>query len=68
MAGHLDHFVELRNQAGDAGAGLEAVLEGYALLSHETSHQSHGTDLVALVHRGAPSAEQSISSRNWSGT
>jgi len=52
VAGHLEHLVELRDKAGDAGAGLEAVLEGYALVSHETSHQNHGTDLVALVHQG----------------
>ena len=49
---HLDHLVELRDQAGDAGEALEAVLGAYALISHEISHQHHGTDLVALVHQG----------------
>ena len=48
--GHLEHLAEVRDQAGDAGERLEAVLKAYALISHE--HQRHGTDLVALLHRG----------------
>jgi AcrR family transcriptional regulator len=47
---HLDRLVELRDSAGDAGDGLEAVLEGYALLCHDGPHRRYGTDLVALVH------------------
>jgi len=52
VAGHLDQLAKLRDQAGDPGEGLEAVLEAYALISHETSRKHHGTDLSALVHRG----------------
>jgi len=50
VTGHLDQLVALREQAGDAGQRLRAVLEAYALLSHEVSHRDHGSDLVALVH------------------
>jgi len=48
VAGHLEHLAEIRDQAGDPGERLEAVLEAYALISHER----HGTELVALLHRG----------------
>ena len=47
VAGHLEHLAEVRDQAGDAGERLEAVLEAYALMSHE----HHGTELAALLHR-----------------
>ena len=47
---HLEHLAELRDQAGDATERLEAVLEAYALLSHHREH--HGTELLALLHRG----------------
>jgi len=50
VAGHLEHLAELRDQAGDAGERLEAVLETYVLISHHREH--HGTELAALVHRG----------------
>jgi len=52
VADHLDHLAGLRSQAGGAGHPLRAVLEAYALIIHEVSHQHHGADLVALVHRG----------------
>ncbi|MGH2435854.1 MAG: TetR/AcrR family transcriptional regulator [bacterium] len=45
---HFEHLVEVRNQAGDADERLEAVLEAFALISHE----HHGTELAALLHRG----------------
>jgi AcrR family transcriptional regulator len=48
VAGHLEYLAEVRDQAGDAGERLEAVLEAYALISHEY----HGTELAALLHRG----------------
>src|SRR5687768_2488734 len=38
IAGHLEHLAEVRDQAGDPGQRLEAVLEAYALIAHE----SHG--------------------------
>jgi AcrR family transcriptional regulator len=48
VAGHLEYLAELRDQAGDVGERLEAVLEAYALIHHE----HHGTELAALLHRG----------------
>jgi len=48
VAGHLEYLIEVRDKAGDAGERLGAVLEAYALISH----QHHGTDLAALLHRG----------------
>jgi AcrR family transcriptional regulator len=48
VTGHLEHLVEARDRAGDAGQRLEKVLEAYALISHE----HHGTELAALLHRG----------------
>ena len=50
VAGHLEYLVEVRDRAGDAGERLEAVLEAYALISHN-SHGHHGADLVAFLHR-----------------
>lgn len=50
MAGHLEYLAHVRDQAGDAGERLEAVLEAYALISHESrGHRS--TELAALLHR-----------------
>jgi AcrR family transcriptional regulator len=48
ITGHLDYLAEVRDRAGDAADRLEAVLEAYALISHEY----HGSELSALVHRG----------------
>jgi AcrR family transcriptional regulator len=46
IAGHLDYLAEIRDQAGDdAGERLEAVLNAYALIAH----QSRGHDDTALV-------------------
>ncbi len=50
ITGHLKYLAELRDQAGDAGERLEAVLEAYALMSHE-SHGHHDTELAAFLHR-----------------
>jgi AcrR family transcriptional regulator len=52
IAGHLDQLVDVRDQAGDAGGRLEAVLEAYARIAH-ASHGHHDTDLAAFLHRGA---------------
>jgi AcrR family transcriptional regulator len=59
VTGHLEYLAEIRDQAGDAGERLEAVLEAYALISHE----HHGTELAALMHRGehVARAEQQLS-------
>ncbi len=48
VSGHLAQLSEARDQAGDAGARLEGVLESYAMISHE----HHNTELAALVHGG----------------
>jgi len=48
VASHLEHLAEIRDQGGNAGERLKAVLEAYALISHE----HHGTELAALLHRG----------------
>ncbi|HEY3054351.1 MAG TPA: TetR/AcrR family transcriptional regulator [Thermoanaerobaculia bacterium] len=48
ITSHLEQLAEVRDQAGDAGERLEAVLETYAFISRE----HHGTELAALLHRG----------------
>jgi AcrR family transcriptional regulator len=48
--GHLKQLAEVRDQAGDAGARLEAVLEAYALISHQ-SHGHRDNELAALLHQ-----------------
>jgi AcrR family transcriptional regulator len=50
ITGHLEYLAEVRDLAGNAGERLEAVLEAYALISHE-SHGHHDTELAALLHR-----------------
>jgi AcrR family transcriptional regulator len=45
---HLRQLVELRDQARPARERLEAVLEAFALISHE----QHDAELVARLHRG----------------
>ncbi len=50
IIGHLEYLAEVRDQADDAGERLEAVLEAYALISHE-SHGHHDTELAAFLHR-----------------
>jgi AcrR family transcriptional regulator len=49
IAGHLAQLADVRDRAEHAGARLKAVLEAYALIVHE----HHGSDLAALLHRGA---------------
>jgi AcrR family transcriptional regulator len=50
IAGHLEYLAELRDQAGGAGERLEAVLQAYALISHE-SHGHHNAELATFLHR-----------------
>ncbi len=53
VTGHLEHLAEVRDQARGVAERLEAVLEAYALISHERfSHEHHDAELVALLHRG----------------
>lgn len=48
VGSHLEHLIAIRDRAGDACERLEAVLEAYAFISH----QHHGTELAARLHRG----------------
>ena len=50
IVGHLEYLSHVRDQAGDPGERLKAVLEAYALILHE-SRGHHDTDLAALLHR-----------------
>ena len=50
ITGHLEYLAGVRDQAGDAGERLEAVLGAYALISHE-SRGHHDTELAAFLHR-----------------
>jgi AcrR family transcriptional regulator len=55
ITAHLGQLAELRDQAGDAGQRLEAVLEAYALISHDRfSHEHPGPELAGVLHRGEP--------------
>jgi AcrR family transcriptional regulator len=49
IASHLKQLADARDQAGNAGEQLAAVLHAYALISHQ---RPQGTELAALVHRG----------------
>jgi AcrR family transcriptional regulator len=48
VTGHLEQLGKVRDQAGDAIGRLQAVLESFALISHE----HHGNELAVLLHRG----------------
>jgi AcrR family transcriptional regulator len=50
ITGHLEQLAEVRDQAGDPGQRLEAVLEAFALISHE-SHRHHDAELATFLHR-----------------
>jgi AcrR family transcriptional regulator len=50
ITGHLEYLAEVRDRAGDAGERLGAVLEAYALISHE-SRGHHDSELAAFLHR-----------------
>jgi AcrR family transcriptional regulator len=53
ITAHLAQLEGLRGQPGDAGQRLQAVLEAYALISHERfSHEHPGPEVAALLHRG----------------
>src|SRR6266545_2876194 len=55
ITGHLELLAEARDQAGDPGERLEAVLEAYALIAHE-SQGHHDTELAAFLHRDEQAA------------
>jgi AcrR family transcriptional regulator len=50
ITGHLGYLAEVRDRAGGAVERLEAVLEAYALIAHE-SHGHRDSELAALLHR-----------------
>jgi AcrR family transcriptional regulator len=50
ISGHLEYLAEVRDRAGGAQEGLEAVLEGYALISHHYHGPREG-ELAAFLHR-----------------
>jgi AcrR family transcriptional regulator len=52
ITSHLGQLAEVRDHAADAGQRLEAVLEAFALIAHE-SRGHHDTELAALLHRDA---------------
>jgi AcrR family transcriptional regulator len=49
ISGHLEYLAEVRDRA-DTGERLEAVLEAFALIAHE-SRGHRDSDLAALLHR-----------------
>ncbi len=63
ITGHLAYLAEVRDQAGGAGERLEAVLEAYALISHE-HHGRHDAELAAFLHRGEQVARGQQQLRN----
>ena len=56
IARHLQQLAEARDHASGAGQRLQAVLEAYALISHE-SHGHRNTELAAFLHRDGQVAE-----------
>ena len=51
IAAHLEYLARARDEAGDTGERMEAVLEAYAGIRHE-SHGRHSNELAAFLHRG----------------
>ncbi|MGI8626901.1 MAG: TetR/AcrR family transcriptional regulator [Geodermatophilaceae bacterium] len=50
ISAHLEQLADAREQAGEPGQRLEAVLHAYALIAHE-SHGHHDKELSAFLHR-----------------
>jgi AcrR family transcriptional regulator len=61
IAGHLAQLAHVRDRPEHAGARLKAVLEAYALIVYE----HHGSDLAALLHRGAHVARAQAQLRDF---
>jgi AcrR family transcriptional regulator len=55
ISSHLDHLAELRARASNPGERLEAVLQAYAVIAHQ-SHGHPDSSLAAFLHRGEPVA------------
>ncbi len=50
IRGHLEQLAAARDHARGAAQRLEAVLEAYALIAHQ-SHGHHDAELASLLHR-----------------
>jgi AcrR family transcriptional regulator len=50
ITGHLEYLAHVRDQASDVRERLEAVLEAYALVSHESGGHNN-TEFAAFLHR-----------------
>jgi AcrR family transcriptional regulator len=61
IASHLEHLAHVRDRANSPGERLAAVLEAYALISHE-SRGHHDAELSAFLHRDeqVPRAERQL--------
>lgn len=49
IASHLDQLVQARDATNDPAKRLQAVLEAYALICHQ-SRRPHDTELAAMMH------------------
>jgi AcrR family transcriptional regulator len=61
ITAHFEQLSEARDRAGGAVERLEAVLQAYAEIAHD-SHGHHDTELAAFLHRDerVPRAEQHL--------
>jgi AcrR family transcriptional regulator len=50
ITAHLEQLADVRDRADGASERLEAVLEAYAFIVHE-SHGHHNTELATFLHR-----------------
>ncbi|MFL6072551.1 MAG: TetR/AcrR family transcriptional regulator [Mycobacteriales bacterium] len=50
ITAHLHELAEVRERAGDPGRRLEAVLDAYATITHQTRNH-HDMELVAFLHQ-----------------
>jgi AcrR family transcriptional regulator len=60
---HLEHLTEIRDRERDARERLEAVLEAYALISHQ-SRGHRDSELGALLHRDEQVARAQLQLRS----
>jgi AcrR family transcriptional regulator len=50
ISNHLGYLAQIRDQAGDPGKRLEAVIRAYAVINQQT-HGHHSTELGTFLHR-----------------
>ena len=51
VAQHLHHLASLRDSADTPYQRLSAVLDAYAGICYDISHQGHGIEMTTLLHR-----------------